>query len=111
MPTRLVPPEGLVCHPAGSGIVFADGHAMVEDANRQWWLADADKHQLPRLLAQGWKEWEPPKPEPVYRDEHHKEAVERPLASARFSIWPKLSVLAFGSTTASYGCAAHRRRG
>jgi hypothetical protein len=79
MPIRLVTPEGLVCHPPGSGIQFANGSTLRPDHNGHWYLADSQMHQLDRLLAQGWREWSPPAPQRTYRDNFERVAVEKPL--------------------------------
>jgi hypothetical protein len=81
MPTRIVPPDGLICHPPGAGIQFANGSTLRPDHNGHWYLADSQVHQLDRLLAQGWRRYEEPKPKPVFRDELDRLVNEIPLAT------------------------------
>jgi hypothetical protein len=78
---RLVKPENLGLHPAGSGVRFADGSEMRPDRNGHWYLADSQLHQLAGLLARGWKEWKPEQPKPVFRDELDRLVNEKPLAT------------------------------
>jgi hypothetical protein len=80
MPIRLVKPEGMTFHPAGSGCPMPDGTQLFADRNGQWWLSEKWEYLLSAFIDRGWKVYQEPKPKRIFKDQFEQAAIEKPLS-------------------------------
>ncbi len=81
MTTLLKPPTGFGTNDPSGAFRLADGHILRKLDGGCYDFAGRE-HLIPHFETQGWRRYEPPKPEKKWADVFEHEAAERPMDPA-----------------------------